>query len=258
MPDTSSNPGLALPLMTASTSLAAAGVRIAEIVANPSSYDLPVKTRSVVNQGNSPCCVSTALAGAMEILNSSWPALAPMFQYHVTRFNNHGANSEGFLFLSSGLATLTRDGICRKDLHDYPFTSEGAAIKPTTEASADAKTRALGRPDDKARFSQWKGSSKTVWIREQLRANHPVVIGFQTPEGYPKSFLDQNLEWRNPDSPRRTLKGHCVLVTGYDDARQSFRIQDSQGDASFDHGRWWMGYLVVDSTVVQLVYKLNP
>jgi hypothetical protein len=251
--------GLALPLMTASSSLAAAAVRMAEIASNPSSFELPAKPRSVVDQGTLPCCVSTALGGAMEILNSSGPQLSPLFHYYVTRFDNAGANSEGFLFLESGLATLTRNGICSHKLHHPPYTLQGAFTKPTPEAYTDAKTRALGRPNDRARYSSSEGSSKVVWIREQLKKNNcPVVLGFLLPSGYPHSFLDGKLQWLDPDRPPRTMVGHCVLVTGYDDARQALHIHDSQGEDSFDRGYWWMGYLVVDSTVVQQVYRLIP
>jgi hypothetical protein len=54
------------------------------------------------------------------------------------------------------------------------------------------------------------------------------------------------------------MSGHCVLAFGYDDSRQVLHIQDSQGEDAFDGGRWWMGYRVVDSTVVQEVYRLIP
>jgi hypothetical protein len=241
--------------MTASSSPAAAAVRVAEIAANPSSFELPVKPRAVVNQGTLPCCVSTALSGAMEILDPSGPQLSPLFHYFVTRFDNDGADAAGFLFLESGLATLRRDGICSHKLHHPPFTLDGASTKPTAEAYAEAKTRALRR----RRYSPADEQSKVVWIRDQLsKEKCPVVIGFQMPAGYPDSFLDSKLEWRNPNNPPRTLKGHCVLVTGYDDMRQAFHIQDSQGEEKFDKGCWWMGYLVVDSTVVQQVYRLIP
>jgi hypothetical protein len=252
------NPGLALPPMTASASPAAGAVRVAEITANPSRHELSVKARAVVNQGTLPCCVSTALGASMEILNPSWPVLAPLFHYYVTRFDRGGADAAGFLFLINGLATLTRDGICRETLHSQPYTLEGASTKPTTGAYADAKTRALRRRNDKFTYSPATGPSKVVWIREQLRNECPVVLGMQMPSGYPRNFLNGKMEWLDPDNPPRTMGGHCVLVTGYDDSRQALHIQDSQGEEAFEQGSWWMGYRVVDSTVVQQVYRLIP
>jgi hypothetical protein len=48
-----------------------------------------------------------------------------------------------------------------------------------------------------------------------------------------------------------------VLITGYDDARQALHVHDSQGTEHFDQGRWWMGYRVVDSSVVVEAYSFT-
>lgn len=194
----------------------------------------------------------------MEILNPSWPKLAPVFHYFVTRFDNRGARADGFLFLEDGLATLSREGICLEKLHPKPYTQEGITAKPGVAAYADGATRALANRGVFPRYSEVDGPSKVVWIREQLKQKCPIVLGFQLPVGYPGSFLNSKKEWLNPDVPPRSIVGHCVLVTGYDDARQALHIQDSRGKGSFDQGRWWMGYLIVDSTIVQQVYRLIP
>lgn len=258
MSDVLVNPGLALPPMTASASTAAGAVLVAAIRANPSSYELPVTSRAVVNQGRVPCCVSTALAAAMEVLNPSWPELAPLFHYYVTRFDNRGAGADGFLFLEDGLTTISREGICLKQFHSKPFTQAGITSEPGPTAYADGASRALRNRGVFPRYSQADGPSKIVWIREQLNQNCPIILGFQLPEGYPGAFLNPQKQWLDPNIPPRSMLGHCVLVTGYDDARRAIHIQDSRGKDSFDQGRWWMGYLVVESTAVQQVYRLIP
>jgi len=258
MPTGPANQGYALPSITATVSAAAAVVRAAAIGANLSSYELPAKPRAVVDQSNLPCCVSCALGAAMEIMNPNWPALAPLFHYYVARYEDGGANSDGYLFLDSALGTLTLKGICRSDLHDEPYTQIGAATKPTAPAYADGRSRALGRRGVRFRYVRSTGSSNVAWIREQLMQDRPVVIGIQLPMSYPNSFLNERFEWADPDSSSRSASGHCVLTIGYSDARQAVHIQDSHGAASFEKGSWWMGYRVVDSSVVQDVYGLLP
>jgi hypothetical protein len=256
---TTVNKGYALRSMVATLSAAAAAVRTAEISSNPSSYEIPVKPRGVIDQLRLPCCVSTALSSAMEVLNPSSPQLAPLFHYYVTRFDNGGADASGSLYLENGLSTLTFQGICREDLHRQPYTEEGAVKKPSDDAYLDGKARALGRRQLRVRYSQSEGPSKVVWIREQLRNNCPILLGMQLPDGYPNLFLESDLVWRDPDKPPRTLNGHCVYVFGYDDGRQALHVQDSQGRRKgFENGCWWMGYRVVDSTVVHEVYRLIP
>jgi C1A family cysteine protease len=75
---------------------------------------------------------------------------------------------------------------------------------------------------------------------------------------YPSSFLNGNFEWLDPDNTPRSASGHCVLAVGYNDARQAIHIQDSHGSGQFETGSWWMGYRVVDSSIVQDVYGLLP
>ena len=194
----------------------------------------------------------------MEMLNPSWPALAPLFHYYVTRYEDGGADADGFLYLDSGLASLTSAGICREDLHRPPFTVAGAATKPSPAAYADALMRALGRRGVQLRYLPISGPSKAAWIREQLCQNRPVVIGIQLPMSYPTAFLNQNFEWLDPDRFPRSASGHCVLAIGYNDARGAIHIQDSRGTGQFDRGCWWMGYRVADSSIIQDAYCLIP
>jgi hypothetical protein len=252
------NQGFAPPAITPSVSAAAGLVRSAAVTANISSHELPVHSRSVVDQNNLPCCVSSALGAAMEVLNPAWPSLAPLFHYYVARYEDGGANVEGFLYLDNALVTLTVKGICRGDLHPEPYTEAGAATKPSTQACADASTRALGLLGRRPRYLPVSGLSSAAWIRDQLNLDHPVVIGLQLPMTYPDSFLNCKFEWLDPDAFPRSDSGHCILAIGYDDARQAFHVQDCHGAGQFNQGCWWMGYRVVDSSLIQGVYSLLP
>jgi hypothetical protein len=251
------NQGYAPPPVVPTISAAAPLVRAAAVSATLSACQLPAQPRAVLNQADVPCCVSCALAGAMEILHPDWPPLAPLFHYFVTRHDNRGADSFGFLFLDAALLTLTNQGICKLASHSPPFTLEGAAVRPSSPAFADAMGRRLVRQGLRFRYQPLVGGSRVALIREQIRAGHPVVIGLTLPLGYPESFLDANQEWLDPLSPARSASHHCVLVRGYRDARQTLRIQDSRGNfPRFDNGCWWMGYRVADSSIIQEAYSL--
>lgn len=248
-------PGYALPEIITTPSPAAAMARVASIPSTVSSYQLR-KARVIINQHGLPCCVSSALSASMEVLNADWPQLAPLFHYYVTRHEWGGADSQGFLNLKTSLKTLNKVGICKYDLHSVAFDEGGSRTKPTPEAYADALTRAFGPIGTSQRFRVADGLSLSVWIRQQLRQDRAVIIGFQLPVGYPKTFLNSNFEWLNPDVTFAGI-GHCVLVCGYDDLRQALCVQDCRGVSEFDNGYWWMGYLVADGPVVQEAYSLS-
>jgi hypothetical protein len=193
----------------------------------------------------------------MEILHPAWPPLAPLFHYYVTRYDNLGADADGFLYLDKALLTLVNQGICRLDLHPQPFTVSGAAARPARQAYADGLLRRITRQGLYFRYRPLPGPSRVALIREQLRKGYPVVIGITLPHGYFDAFLDAKTEWQDPDNPPRSTSGHCLLVTGYADSRQALRVQDSRGPSRFDRGCWWMGYRVADSSVVQDAYSLT-
>jgi hypothetical protein len=52
----------------------------------------------------------------MEVIHPTWPPLAPLFHYYVTKNDNNGANQDGFLSMDSAINTLTNQGICQRDL----------------------------------------------------------------------------------------------------------------------------------------------
>lgn len=255
MPEELIATGLAKKAMVASVSAAAAYARESEITANPGHHEINVQPTSTPDQGNLPCCVSCSLAAALETLNASNPALSALFHYHVTRYDHGLSDSEGFISIDDGFSTIRANGICRLDLHDPAFTDSGMAITPSSEAYSDGRTRAWLRSPH---YRTPDSLSRAAWARSQILNNLPVVIGFRLPASYPNDFLDANLEWADPSRFPDGANLHCVIAVAFDDVRRCLQIQDWRGDSSFDQGRWWMGYTVMDSTVVQDVYSLFP
>lgn len=256
MPSEPKDLGYAPPSMTATVSPAAAYARAAAIAASPSEYQLPNKPRIVLDQREVLSCVSCALGMAMEVVNPKWPQLAPLFHYYVTRYHRGGADPDGRLQLDSAVRILISKGICRFALHPMPYTLKAAEVEPSPEAYADGRNQ---RIPSQGGYMKCIGTSRVVWIRDKLRRkSSPVILGFRLPKGYPDSFPKRTLKfkWRDPEETELLSSRHCVLVLGYDDARQSLRIQDSQSKERFDQGCWWMGYRVVDSQVVDEAFCL--
>src|SRR5690242_1708937 len=99
--------GFELRATPATASPAAPLARAAAVGASLSDFNLSVTPRSFVDQGDVDCCVSCALAYAMEVVHPDWPALAPLFHNYVSRFINGSAGVTGGLALSDALTTLT-------------------------------------------------------------------------------------------------------------------------------------------------------
>jgi hypothetical protein len=258
------NRGVALTsaLVSPSPSPAASISRAAAVAAHPGAVALRAMPRRIVDQRDIECCVSCALAGAMEVCQPASPALGRMFHYHVTRFVNLGADEFGRLFLDRGIGTLTAQGICREADHQSLFDAAGAAARPNQAAFDDALTRRiLRRQDLRFPYEEVVGTSRAAEIRRHIRDNHPVVLTFTLPMGYPRAFLNDEHEWLDERTPPPSSSRHCVLVVGFDDLRGraagAVRIVDSQGTGMFDGGMWWMGYRILDSARVHQAFALT-
>ncbi len=239
---------------------AAAAARLASVAGGIGAYELNIKPRRVINQGDLPCCVSCALTAALEALNFDCPVLAPMFHYFVTRYEQAGgANADGFLFLDSGISTIQGVGVCKQSLYLETNRLPSTTDRPPQAAFDDAEARKLSSFGF-SRVQEINAISRSVVIKERLRADYPVVVGFTLPMEYPAK-IDTEKRWMDPEGFTASSIGHCVLLVGYDDLQGggsgAVRVQDSRGMQFADGGCWWMGYRVLDSAFVQAAVYLT-
>lgn len=247
------SPGLLLLPAAAKPSLAAAAARAAAIAATAGQVSLR-PSRQVFDQSSVPCCVSCALSGAMEVLHSDWPSLAPLFHYYVAR---GGTGRGGSMEIEDGRDVLASTGVCRQVLHPYPIREEYVRTEPSFSAFADAFERRLRRVGLRLPIFAIEGTSRVAEIRKRLQNGSPVLLGFRRPSRFPDGVLNFRYEWTDPPAGPSPHVGHCILVTGFSDARLALRVQDSEGAERFDHGGWWMGYRVADSAVVEKAFYLS-
>ncbi|HJQ99901.1 MAG TPA: hypothetical protein VJ826_16415 [Candidatus Polarisedimenticolaceae bacterium] len=249
-------PGLKLRAVSPSPSPAAALARAAALSATVGDRTARA-TRRVLDQGSVSCCVSCALAVALETLHADWPLLAPLFHYHVARVQRGYADRDGSIRIEDGRDVLASTGICRESLHSYPIREEHVHTVPSPEAFRDALQHRLLRAGYRLRMGEVIGTSKAVQIRARLIDGDAIVLGFRRPSRFPGGVLDARFLWDDPAVDLSSALGHCVLVTGFSDMRGALRIQDSEGAGAYDGGGWWMGYRVVDTPVAEKAYWLR-
>jgi hypothetical protein len=253
--------GAALPAVLPQAASASTLMLAIARAVNPRPDRLESMPVRAVDQGDTQCCISCSLTGALESLGKEQQALSQMFHYHVTRRKPGGAMPDGQLVLSSAIGTVLNVGICRDALHPSVFTAGGADRVVSGEAVNEAKTRRLrptilGQPSPVRHLT---GTARSASVREEIRKRHPVVVLFTLPLGYPdaKAFLNDDHEWCDERTPPPSGTRHCVLVVGFDDSRcgnaGAVEIFDSQGSQRFDGGRWWMGYRVLESAQVHAI-----
>ncbi|MFP5287817.1 MAG: peptidase c1a, papain [Thermoanaerobaculia bacterium] len=225
-----------------------------EVEPNPSRRRVeighPIDPRS---QGEVPCCVSIAIASAMEALDAfqaPFLELSPLFNYFTAR---NDPRRLGFLDIREGFKAATNEGICRLDLHDVTFDRAGAETEPSEEARADALQQRL-KPIDPITFqtSYWRlpDSGRVEAWRSALAEGLPIVTGLWVTGGYWR--LRDELDVYPDDLGDPARDGHAVIVLGYDDDREggAFLIKDSRGSNFGDAGHWWLPYRLAATRLV--------
>jgi len=204
----------------------------------PASVDLTSKFPPIGNQGRLGTCVAwavgyngkTCLDGISKNLSAS-QLQSSLNQYSPTdlffsidpskRSCNNGTNfDDAFnVLIARGVNTLA----------NVPYDEQ---CRPNSPGSASAASA-----NKIKNFRRIQGSVNE--IKEYLAQGIPVVLGamvnneFQQLRG---SGVLNNLNYSGGES------GHAMIIAGYDDSRNAFRIINSWGYSWGDNGYLWIGY----------------
>ena len=204
-----------------------------------------------------PCCVSIAIATAMEILDRSRPqtALSALFHYYTAR---SAPGRLGLIDFRTGLQEAVMTGICKAQLHAPAFDEAGAMKRPSEPAYKDAERQRLAGFDPGTRRMQYEVVDDADIVngcRRALASEFPVLIGFWLTSAYGALSSAGPVHGSPPEEP--SSQGHAVVAVGYDDARGAVRIKDSRGDGFADRGAWWLPYDLLTTRLVHEAWVLR-
>ena len=207
-----------------------------EISNLPKEVDLISKCPPVYNQGNLGSCTAQALAAAFEFNDGITNPYTPsrLFIYYNERVLGNNVNQDSGAYLSDGIKTLERHGVC--DEKDWPYDISKFKIKPPNKCYKDAL---LYRA-----YTVNNIGSDINSMKNSLASGFPFVVGLAV---YP-SFLTPTVNKTGivvmPDRKKeKSLGGHAVLVVGYSDKKQHWIVRNSWGDKWGDKGYFYLPYL---------------
>jgi hypothetical protein len=115
---------------------------------------------------------------------------------------------------------------------DFPYTEKG---KPAPSREIIAKAH-----DFQVRGARRVNLNRLDDIKGQLARGNPVVFALWTDDAF-QDYRGGTFNART----RPTDDWHSIVVVGYDDRRQAFRLMNSWGEGWGDHGYMWMSYDLV-------------
>ena len=210
----------------------------------PATVDLESTAGPVKDQGQLGACTAFAGCGMREMLYRRLtrferanplpepPVLSPMFLYYLER-QLDGTLAEGDTGSTGRTCckVLNQFGVCFEAEDNYaPSNFE---TEPTPEQLADAKAFQAGA---------YHRITTVADMKSCLATGYPFIIGFTVYESF--ESLRAPFVY-NPDPLKeQQLGGHEVLVIGYDDIKDAFKVRNSWSANWGENGNFWMPYWV--------------
>jgi hypothetical protein len=187
----------------------------------PAQVDLSADMPPVGNQGNQLSCTAWSVAYAVrtyiERREQKWDVNDPSRQFSPSFIYNQlarGNCNEGVYF-PSAFNIMTEKGAAT--MHLMPYNESDCASQPSMEVNQQAQNY---------RIAGYRrvNVQDPIEIKAQLAAGFPVLIGVMTDDIFLNLAKDQI--WKSSGNPSGP---HAVVLVGYDDAKQAFRLINSWG-----------------------------
>jgi C1A family cysteine protease/fibronectin type 3 domain-containing protein len=233
----------------------------------PSSFDISASMPPVGSQGGQGSCVAWSVAYATKSYQeyierkdkTNWNYIdgakinysrifSPAFVYNQI----NGGKDNGSV-IENALALVVSKGV--PTWETMPYTDRDFKTQPTaSQMEAASKFKAK-------EFLRIK-STEINDIKKQITLGRPVVTGIPVSEGF------YSLGKKVYSVPKGTnLGGHAIVIVGYDDSLNAFKIQNSWGTGWGDKGfgfidyqffmkNAYMGYVLIDT--IDTSVPVNP
>jgi Papain family cysteine protease len=157
---------------------------------------------------------------------------SPEYVYNQIKISSNCEKGSYFVTTNGKLGALdllVQQGVCK--WKDMPYTDTGCAIQPNSTQKTLASAYKI------TKYEQVQGFS-TLELKKLLLTKSPLIIGATVDEG----FVNANKTYIWNKQVGKDLGGHAIVIIGYDDSKNAFRIQNSWGNSWGDSGYTWLDY----------------
>jgi C1A family cysteine protease len=142
------------------------------------------------------------------------------------------------------LDLLQQQGVCLWQAQ--PYTDRSCGTQPTSAQRTEAAPYKISRYERVSGFS-------TDDLKRLLVGQSPIVIGATVDEGF--ADADARFVWASRQG--QNLGGHALVIVGYDNTRQAFKLMNSWGTGWGDAGYSWLAYSYYDQVVFEAYLLYN-
>ncbi|WP_037314827.1 C1 family peptidase [Salegentibacter sp. Hel_I_6] len=204
----------------------------------PANFDLSENLPPVRNQGNLGSCVSWATSYYMksfqEKIESGLPyseanIFSPSYTYNQLTGDDCGGTS-----IQETLALIEEQGVATLEL--FPYMDDNCTTQPdetVTEAASDARI---------SDFKALSGENMIAEMKTLITQQNPIVIGAVLSPEFGKTDSFGLSAYREHSVDYDEVTCHAMLVIGFDDEVNAFKVVNSWGQGWGDAGFVWIDY----------------
>jgi len=203
----------------------------------PESIDLRNNMPVVYSQNELGSCTANAIAAAIEYdqKKNNLPSVyvpSRLFIYYQERTIEGTVNSDSGAMIRDGVKACNTIGACPEDL--WPYDTAKFTENPSQICYDNAGTHKIISYES---VDQDLNSLKTV-----LASGFPIVFGFSVYSSFESPGVAQSGIVPMPTQSDSMLGGHAVLISGFDNQKQSFLVRNSWGSGWGQQGYFWLPY----------------
>jgi len=221
-----------------------ATLAVAPVTSLPASVDLVSQPHMppVYDQGHLGSCTANAIAGAVDFENhrQNGAFLMPsrLWIYYQERVIEGTVSHDSGGQIRDGIKAVAQLGVCPET--DWPYDITTFSQTPPTKDYTDA----LGD-----RALTYQAVTQDLWALKSVLANGlPIVFGFPVYDAFESSAVASSGIVPMPDPTSKLISGHAVVLVGYNDAVDRFRVRNSWGNGWGQAGYFELPYLYVTSS----------
>lgn len=163
--------------------------------------------------------------------------LSRMALYYWERLANGDPNQDDGAEMRDIFTVLTSKGVPPES--DDPYDGASLFQSPSAAAVTAAEAYKLGAYH---RVLDVEGAKSC------LASGYPVALGFTVYESFMN--IDASGVMPMPAAGDSVAGGHAVVIRGYDDSREMFKVQNSWGSDWGAGGCFWMPYAFIENVTV--------
>jgi len=211
----------------------------------PVNFDLSSLLPPIGNQGQQNSCVSWAVSYYMKSLQekietglpyTNSTIMSPAYTYNqITNGNCTGTSISGTLNI------LKEKGVA--SIGTFPYDESNCSEQPTAsddEQAANAKISS---------YKSLSGKNMVLEMKALINDQKPIIIGAYLSQQFAKEDSFGIVAYREHNVDYSTDSCHAMVVVGYSDAYNAFKVVNSWGEDWGDDGYVWIDYKAFDNAL---------